>query len=253
MLKLYVNNLSVKYSGQFILNDVSALFYGGQMTAVIGRNGVGKTTFIKAIANLVKRNGQVLLTDEEDGAVYPYTDIAYLPQISTTQTRLTVFEMVLLGLVKSLRWKVTEEQIFKVNHVLKELNLLALSKQPFQHLSGGQKQLVSLAQTFITEPKVLLLDEPTSALDLRHQLMVMELVRKYTKETGAITIFVVHDFMLATRFSDQMLLLDDARIKMFDRPEKVLQPEVLESVYRVKVRVEKTSLGDLIVVPIQPL
>ena len=67
------------------------------------------------------------------------------------------------------------------------------------HLSGGQKQLVFMAQAFVSRPKALLLDEPTSALDLRHQLVVMDLARKYTQENGAITLFVVHDLVLASR------------------------------------------------------
>ncbi|MBN2984206.1 MULTISPECIES: ABC transporter ATP-binding protein [Cohnella] len=253
MLKLTVDNLSAQYADRRILNRISATFHGGQMTAVIGRNGVGKTTFIKAIAGQVKSGGTVRLADDEADTVYPPTDIAYLPQIGSASTRLTVFEMVLLGLVKNLRWRVAEEQIASVARVLEELNLSELSRRPFNHLSGGQKQLVSMAQSFVSRPRVLLLDEPTSALDLRHQLIVMDLAKEYTRKTGAITIFVVHDLMLASRYSDRMLLLDEARVKAHDTPENVLVPEVLQSVYNVKVSVEKTSLGYLNVVPVAPL
>lgn len=253
MLKLKIEDLNVSYSDKQILKDVCATFHGGEMTAVIGKNGAGKTTFIKAIADQVKRRGKVTLFDDKDGTVYPKTDIAYLPQMGAINSGLTVFEMVLLGLVKELRWKVTEEQVAAVNEVLTELNIMELSKRPFNNLSGGQKQLVSMAQSFVSKPKVLLLDEPTSALDLKHQLIVMELARQYTKKKGAITIFVVHDLMLASRYCDNMLLLDDMGIKAYDKPEKVLIPGLLESVYDVKLSVEKTSLGYLNVVPIMAL
>ncbi len=128
-----------------------------------------------------------------------------------------------------------------VSNIIEELNLTHLSKQPFNTLSGGQKQLVSMAQSMISKPKVLLLDEPTSALDLRHQLIVMNLAQKYTKETGAVTIFVVHDLMLASRYGANLLLLNDGKIKVFDTAEKVLKPEMLESVYGVKISVERTK------------
>lgn len=252
MLKLNIENIRVKYAERVVLNGISAQFRGGEMTSVIGKNGIGKTTLIKAIAKLIKHSGTVSLTDDK-GSVYSASDMAYLPQMSTSDSKLTVFEMVLLGLVKHLRWRVSEEQIEQAAGVLKQLNLLHLSNQPFHQLSGGQKQLVSMARSLVSGPKVLLLDEPASALDIRHQLMVMDLARKYTKQTGAVTIFVEHDLTLAARYSDRMLLLDDAEITAFDTPEQVLRPDVLEKVYRVKVKVEKTSLGSLNVIPIEPL
>ena len=107
--------------------------------------------------------------------------------------------MVLLGMVKNLRWKVNDKQIEKVMDTLAELGLDSRGRKPVCSLSGGQKQLVFMAQAFVLRPKVLLLDEPTNALDLPHQLVVMGLARKYTQENGAITLFVVHDLMLASR------------------------------------------------------
>ena len=196
MLTLSIQNLSVHFSGNCVIHDVSATLHGGEMVAVIGRNGVGKTTLIKAVARLIKGSGDVALYDDK-GHLFSDRDIAYVPQLESVTSRLTAFEMVLLGLVKDLRWKVTDAQIEKVMATLTELGLDGLSRKPVCSLSGGQKQLVFMAQAFVSRPKVLLLDEPTSALDLRHQLVVMDLARKYTQETGAITLFVVHDLMLA--------------------------------------------------------
>ena len=183
MLTLSIQNLSVHFSGNHVINDVSATLHGGEMVAVVGRNGVGKTTLIKAIARLIKRSGDVALYDDK-GNLFSDRDIAYVPQLESVTSRLTAFEMVLLGLVKDLRWKVTDEQIEKVADTLAELGLDSLSRKPVCSLSGGQKQLVFMAQAFVSRPKVLLLDEPTSALDLRHQLVVMDLARKYTRENG---------------------------------------------------------------------
>ena len=88
-----------------------------------------------------------------------------------------------------------------------------LADRPVASLSGGQKQLVFMAQAFVSRPRVLLLDEPTSALDLRHQLIVMQAARSYAKTTGAAVLAIVHDLMLAARFSDKLLRLRYSRPK----------------------------------------
>ena len=100
MTDLTLKNFSVSYGKKEIIKDVSAQFKGGEMTAVIGRNGTGKTTFIKAIAGLEKFSGEKILTS--DGKIIKGTkEIAYVPQLGSLNTRLTVFEIVLLGLVKT--------------------------------------------------------------------------------------------------------------------------------------------------------
>lgn len=252
MIDLKLENITIKFSGRKIIDNLSAEFKGGEMTAIIGKNGVGKTTFIKSIAELTKHSGNVNLYCDNK-KTESKKNIAYVPQLGSLNTKLTVFEMVLLGLVNNLKWHITNEQLEMVSNIIEELNLTHLSKQPFNTLSGGQKQLVSMAQSMISKPKVLLLDEPTSALDLRHQLIVMNLAQKYTKETGAVTIFVVHDLMLASRYGANLLLLNDGKIKAFDTAEKVLKPEMLESVYGVKISVERTKNGFLSAVPIEPI
>ena len=252
MIDLKLENITIKFSGRKIIDNLSAEFKGGEMTAIIGKNGVGKTTFIKSIAELTKHSGNVNLYCDNK-KTESKKNIAYVPQLGSLNTKLTVFEMVLLGLVNNLKWHITNEQLEMVSNIIEELKLTHLSKQPFNTLSGGQKQLVSMAQSMISKPKVLLLDEPTSALDLRHQLIVMNLAQKYTKETGAVTIFVVHDLMLASRYGANLLLLNDGKIKAFDTAEKVLKPEMLESVYGVKISVERTKNGFLSAVPIEPI
>ena len=99
----------------------------------------------------------------------------------------------------------------------------------------------------------LLLDEPTSALDLRHQLVVMDLARKYTRENGAIKHRASHDLMLASRYSSRLLMLHEGRIKAFDTAERVLHPHLLGDVYDVEASVERTRPGFLNVIPVRPL
>jgi iron complex transport system ATP-binding protein len=105
--------------------------------------------------------------------------------------------MVLLGLVNNLKWNVTDEQTNRVYEILKELHLLPLAKQPFQTLSGGQKQLVSMAQSLISRPKVLLLDEPTSALDAHSAELVIDFLKELTRG-GKTILAVTHDAKFAS-------------------------------------------------------
>ena len=249
---LETKDIRVTFGNKNVLNNISANFPAGAMTAVIGSNGVGKTTYLKAVSKLIRSHGEICIV--EDGKrSYDRKRIAYVPQLGSVQTKLTVFEMVLLGLVNNLKWHVTSEQTEKVYQIIRELGLEAIATQPFNTLSGGQKQLVSMAQSLISKPKVLLLDEPTSALDLRHQLIVMELAKSYTKDTDAITIFVVHDLLLASRYGKQLLVLHNGGILAFDQAEHVLTPQLIETVYGVTARVEKTPEGFMSVLPMEAL
>lgn len=251
MLELTVEDLSVRYGSNLILDSICAKLMGGEMTAVIGKNGAGKTTLIKALAKQIKSTGKISICD--GNTQYDDRCIAYVPQMGMCVARLTVFEMVLLGLVKNLHWKVPEEYVQKVNQMLQALGLTQLAARPFHELSGGQRQLVFLAQSFIARPKVLMLDEPTSALDMKHQLVVMDKVKEYTEKTGAITIFVVHDLILAARYSNYMLLLNENKIMKQGTPREVLLPKLLEEVYGVSVHVEENAIGQFSVIPQSPL
>ena len=249
---LETRDITVKYGENVILNGISADFKSGVMTAVIGSNGVGKTTYLKSIAGLINSSGKTALC--EDGIrTFNKKEIAYVPQLGALNTKLTVFEMVLLGLVNNLKWHVTDEQIDKVCEIMKELGIERISKQPFNTLSGGQKQLVSMAQSLIGRPKVLLLDEPTSALDLRHQLIVMDIAKKYTEENNVVTIFIVHDLMLASRYGKNIMVLHNGGVFGYDSADKILTPELIETVYGVKARVISVEEGYHLVLPLSPM
>ena len=241
MLKLKIEGLSCSIKNKEILKDITVSFQQGEMAAVLGRNGAGKTTFIRCIANLIAHQGSIVL--EEDGKKLGRSSIAYLPQLEKITSSLTTFETILLGLTKTLSWKVSEAQLAKVSQVIRELKLDAFANTPVRSLSGGQKQLVFLAQSFVSEPRLLLLDEPTSALDVRHQLVVMETVHRY----------VIHDLMLASRFSDAVLFLHNGMAHAFDTPDAVLNSETIDPIYQIESLIEKNSRGLTTMTPIKPL
>ncbi|WP_129596201.1 ABC transporter ATP-binding protein [Anaerophilus nitritogenes] len=251
MISMELSDISVSYQSKSVLKSVSSLLYGGQLVSIIGPNGTGKTTLIKAIAKLIKFKGTIHAKNT-DGTNILTHEIAYVPQMTVTTTDLSVFEMVLLGRVKDLSWKVEEIHLHAVTKILEELELIHLCYTPFSSLSGGQKQLVIMAQALVSSPKILLLDEPTSALDLRHQLQVLDIAKKYTKDTGAITIVVIHDLGLAARYSDYMILLNEGYSSKQGDPINVLDAHLLEKAYKVEVDVTTSKKGYTTITPIKP-
>lgn len=249
MLQMELKNVAVNYGKKEVIKDVSSIFYGGNVISFIGPNGTGKTTILKAIAKLIGHHGEIKILQNSEAQNFRES-VTYVPQMSVNIVNLTVFEMVLLGRVKDLTWKVEKVHLDAVAEILAELHLTKLSYAKFSSLSGGQKQMVIMAQALVSRPKVLLLDEPTSALDLKHQLQVMEIARNYTKKTGAITILVLHDIALATRYSDQLLLLHDGYSLKQGTVEEVIKPEILEKVYEVKLDVSTSTHGYITVTPI---
>ena len=204
MTSLAINDLCVDLGGRPILKHISATFRGGEIVGVIGQNGGGKTTLLKALADLLpRRAGTVTIVDEEAGESSQggTPRISYVPQLSHVASRLSVFEMVLLGLVKSLSLRVTPEIFNQVDETLHAMGINKLAQTPVCRLSGGQKQLVFMAQAFVSRPRVLLLDEPTSALDpistSRIEDFVAELKIVYT------IVIVTHNMQQAARISDK--------------------------------------------------
>lgn len=248
-MELILKKIDIKYGKNHIIKNIQTKIKGGDVVTIIGPNGAGKTTFLKAVAKLIKHSGIVELNDiEEEKLKESFT---YVPQMSVNDIDLTVFEIVLLGQIKNLKWKLEEDKLDAVAKILKKLNLSHLTYHKFSSLSGGQKQMVVMAQALISNPKVLLLDEPTSALDLKHQLQIMELAKKYTKETGGITIIILHDIGLAARYSDEILLLHDGVLLQQGSPKNILDKELLGKAYDIDLEIAESESGFISIIPIK--
>lgn len=127
--------------------------------------------------------------------------------------------------------------------ILERLGITHLAMESLDSLSGGQRQLTSLAQTLVREPKVLLLDEPISALDLHYQLRVMKLVRDIARERGMIAVVVLHDLSIAARWSDHIVVLANGKVIAQGTPAQAITPQLLSDIYQVSARVESCSRG----------
>ena len=236
MRSLSIKNLAVKVGRKPVLKNIEAYFCDGEFSAILGPNGAGKTTLLKAIMGIIPYQGTINSSGEH-GQRLSSKSFSYLCQLNKSSCQLTVIEFVLLGLVHQLSWHITFEQEQKAEAMLNSLGLIELAQRQFSQLSGGQQQLVSLAQALVAEPAVLLLDEPTSALDLRHQVQILDLVHQYTRSKNIITIAVLHDLSLAARYCDHLILLNDGVVQHSGKPEEVLDSEKLSQIYQVHVDV----------------
>lgn len=225
----------------------------GHITATIGPNAAGKTTLFKCLAGLLKPAGSVRLNDRELGE-HSRSEItrrvSYLPQESPVNAVLTVFEAVLLARKHTLSWRVGDGDLQAVAKILTRLDIDDLSTRFLNELSGGQKQLVSIAQALVREPEVLLMDEPTSSLDLQRQLEVLALVRQLTADQSIITLISLHDLNMAARFADAFVVMDSGEVYATGTAEQVLTQEMLRDVYGVRAAVAAGPDGTLQITPL---
>jgi iron complex transport system ATP-binding protein len=233
---LAVRNLSFSYGKKRVLQDIN-LDCEPMLTAIIGPNATGKSTLLKCIAGLMKHQGSVTLNGQTIEGEVASSLVSYLPQENGDPIALTVFEAVLLGRHQSLSWRVREEDLKLVLDVLEDLGIKDLSIRPLNQLSGGQQQMVSIAQSLVREPQVLLMDEPTSNLDLYRQLEIFNLIKEVTKNRKMITLVAIHDLNLVARYADRIVVMDKGRIYATGEPSEILTEEMLSSVYRVKADV----------------
>jgi iron complex transport system ATP-binding protein len=254
-MPLVVDALDFAYGRIPVLHELSAgPLERGTVTALVGPNGSGKSTLFRCLAGTVKpKRGQVRLDESDLARAAPRERarrVFHLSQDSSTRAALTVFEVVLLArksLAGSLTLRAGPGDLCAVQNVLDDLGLNDLSGRAISDLSGGQRQLVGIAQALVREPDILLLDEPTSALDVRRQLEVMQLVRKITAQRRIVTIAAMHDLALAARFADRLLVLKDGRIAEEGAPDAVLSRPALAETYGVGIHVERSRRGSLLV------
>lgn len=235
------------YRKKEVLHGVSMKAEAGKVTAVIGANAVGKSTLIKTIVGtLPLMRGSIILDGENIFALNHKERakrIGYLMQEQSAGLMLTVFEMVLLGRVGNLSLRIPQDEVERVENVLQSIGIEQLSERYCEELSGGQRRLVSIAQTIIQEPKLLILDEPTANLDLQNEIEILKLIRAYTQQKKCVTLVTLHDLNSAARFADHLVLLKEGRVYRMGKPCEVLDEEALYHAYGVVAHVEMDEEG----------
>lgn len=246
---LQIHDLSVAYGRRPIIRHLSAgPLLPGRVVSLLGPNGSGKSTLLKALAGLLKTAGGQVMLDGQDLTRLSFErraqSVVYLPQSLPAAVHLRVFESVMVAARASdLDPAAQAASPQRILDVLGRLGIEHLAMHYLDQLSGGQKQLVGLAQALIRKPRLLLLDEPLSALDLNFQCHVMDLLAQETREHGLTTLIVLHDLNIALQRSDEALLIRDGELAGHGTPREVITPDSLAEVYQVSARVETCSRG----------
>lgn len=244
MSDLMIDSLSVSYGRRKVIDNLTVEhIVQGKVTALLGPNGSGKSTLLKAMAGLTVSTGKVIF-NRQDLLTAHFSErakqVVYLPQSLPASVHLRAFESMLVAR-KASSTENTQVVIEEAMGLLQKLGIENLGMCYLDQLSGGQKQLIGLAQALIRKPKILLLDEPLSALDLNHQFHVMEVIKQETYERNITTIIVLHDINIALQHTDYILMLKNGHLITSGVPDKVITPDVLAKVYGVRGRVEFCS------------
>ena len=240
-MKLHIENLHASLGGARILRSLSLDLEGTKFIGLIGPNGVGKTTLVRAIANLIAFYGDIMLDDEALKTMKPRTrarQLAYLAQGAESHWPLIVERLVALGRLPHLEPFRAPQPADEaaIARAMKSADIEALRTRDVLTLSGGERARVLLARALAVEAPLLLVDEPVAALDPYHQIGVMNGLVSYARE-GRMVIAVLHDLSLAARYCDELVLLNDGKVHAQGTPAQVLTPQNIREVYHVEAQV----------------
>jgi len=251
--------LSAGYNGRVALHDFSLQLAPGEVVALIGPNGSGKTTALRVLARVLPPfTGSLTLNGrpyESFTAAEFARLVAYAPSINLPEMGFRVEELVLMGRYPHQRgfWGITEADRQAAREAMEALNLWALRERLISQLSLGERQRVNLARVLAQSASYLLLDEPTAHLDLRHQVHLLARLRQWCDARQMAMLMVLHDLNLASEYADRLILLSAGRILTQGTPAEVLTPDHLEAVYHLPALVRPHPLtGRPIVFVLEP-
>ena len=238
---LQLDDVGVQYGSRPVLSGITTpVLKGGEVTAVIGPNAAGKSSLFRRIAGLLGGPGDIRVGGGP-GSDERSCRLCYMPQDTSVNTVLTVYESILLARKQGHDRKVRDEDLEAVDRILASLHIEAIAFRSLAELSGGQRQLVSLAQTLVREPEILLLDEPTSALDLHRQVEVLALIQELSRKRGICVVLAIHDLNQVLRVADRVMVIDEGTMVRCGPVETVITPDLLRAIYKVDGRIELCS------------
>lgn len=250
MSLLALCNITCAYNNLPVVSEISLEARPGEVLALIGPNGVGKSTLLRTMARLMRpAEGSVVLVDRDlwqTSARDTARQLAFAPQTGGETWAATVEQVVALGRAPHRGWllPLTEHDRQVTRQAIAMVGLEPMRERIATELSGGEQQRVVLARVLAQEPSVLLLDEPTSNLDIKYQTDILSLVRRLAHQKGIAVVASLHDLNLAAIYADRVALLSEGGLSAVGTPAQVFTSERLSRVYGVPILVMKHPLRD---------
>jgi iron complex transport system ATP-binding protein len=237
MIKLEVQNLSFSNGRNQIIKDVSFHILAGEIVGLIGPNGCGKSTIIKAISRIVSPSAGEITVDGKDVSKISRSDLARImgvvPQIPLLPSTFTAFDIVLMGRnphLGLLQYE-GEKDFYIAWQAMEKTATQHLAKRKVGELSGGEIQCVVIARVLAQEPESVLLDEPTANLDINRQAAILDLIKGLCREKNLAVLIALHDLNLASQYCDSLVLIKNGKVHARGKPDEVITSQNIEEVY----------------------
>jgi iron complex transport system ATP-binding protein len=245
MVVLTIDGIDCSYGSVNVLKDVKFAVKSGEFLGILGPNGSGKTTLLRSISRVLEPHKGTILIGNKDIYVMKSVDVAkqlaVVPQETPVTFDFTALEVVLMGRNPHMpRFKMeSKEDLAIAKNSMELTRTWELADRPVTELSGGERQRVIIARALTQEPQILLLDEPTTHLDISNQLEIMDLIKRLCETKKLLIVAVFHDFNLAARYCDSIILLRDGKIVAVGKSEDTLTSENIRKVFSVDTIVKK--------------
>jgi iron complex transport system ATP-binding protein len=240
---LELKNLTIAYGDTIAVKDVSFSVNTGEILALIGPNGVGKTSLIRAVSGIIPIKSGSIQFQGHDLMSLSIGErakvLSVVPQVRQMGGAFTVKQAVMMGRTPHMSWAghPGERDYRAVNLAIDQTNLKEFTDRQIASLSGGEQQRVLLARALAQSTPVMLLDEPTNHLDLQHQAILMDLVKTLSKSKNLAVLMAIHDLNLVSYFADRVALLFNGRLHHLGLPEDVMRENILREVYQIPIEV----------------
>ncbi|MEM5815813.1 MAG: ABC transporter ATP-binding protein [Candidatus Aenigmatarchaeota archaeon] len=238
---IQINDLSFSYdNSRTFIENLNVLIPDGKVTSIIGPNGSGKSTLLNLISGVIKPNNGTVIIDGTDIFRTKRKEIAkklsIVFQNNNAPEDVTVKELVSLGRNPHKKYfeQLNEHDLKIIDWAMAATKVIHLAEKPISKISGGERQRAWLAVGLAQSSTYLLLDEPTTYLDIRHQIEILNLVRKINHECNLTIVMVLHDINQAIKYSDTVIVMNKGKIIAYGSPTEVITSDLLLDVYGVK-------------------
>jgi iron complex transport system ATP-binding protein len=246
--------VSVSIGRKCIVSDIDFEARPGEIATMVGPNGSGKTTFLKALSGEYAYSGRIAVNGSDLSTLAPAEAAglrAVLPQATNLSFPFTVREIVKLGLVGGRSGVSPSEAEHLPEQALAKVDLQGFAGRFYQELSGGEQQRVQLARVLCQvwapvidgQPRYLFLDEPVSSLDIKHQLIIMNIARDFAQRGGGV-VAILHDLNLTAMFADRIYVMHRGNLAAAGTPRDVLKDNLIEEVFGCRLRVGALPAGN---------